>query len=111
MVASLANKIAASMQRKCHSFYGVPVLAKGDQFAMLQASAAPEEDAKEEDAAGKALEEEAEREAVATLRKSQEAAKDRESGEEVSSSRVFSILHLCSWLQSSRCLISYREFD
>ena len=56
---------------------------------MLQASAAPEEDAKEEDAAGKALEEEAEREAVATLRKSQEAAKDRESGEEVSSSHVF----------------------
>lgn len=57
---------------------------------MLQASAAPGVDAKEEDAAGKALEEEAEREAVATLRKSQEAAKDRESGEEVSSS------HMCS---------------
>ena len=52
---------------------------------MLQASAAPaEEDVTEGDAAGKALEEAAEREAVATLRKSQEAAKDRESGEEVS---------------------------
>ncbi|KAK9915263.1 hypothetical protein WJX75_006851 [Coccomyxa subellipsoidea] len=56
--------------------------------AQADASAAPEEDAKEEDAAGKALEEEAEREAVATLRKSQEAAKDRESGEEVGSTGV-----------------------
>ncbi len=54
----------------------------------MQASAAPAEDAEEADAAGKALEEAAEEEAVATLRKSQEAAKDRESGEEVSFSLV-----------------------
>lgn len=54
-------------------------------WCALQASAAPAADA-EKSAEDRAAEEAAEQEAVATLRKSQEAAKDRESGEEASSS-------------------------
>ena len=62
---------------------------------VLQASAAPATD-EQKTAEDRAAADAAEEEAVATLRKSQEAAKDRESGEEASSSAC--------WL--SNCLFS-----
>ncbi|CAL8468289.1 g7829 [Coccomyxa elongata] len=61
--------------------------AASAEDAQADASAAPAAD-EEMDAEDRAAKEAAEQEAVATLRKSQEAAKDRESGEEVGSTGV-----------------------